>query len=1500
VKKKKAKRTLLQRVVNVFLYIGIGVLVILLLGFGFSQTSTFRNYLKNLIVEKVNLSTPGELKIGELDGTLFTSILLKNTVFTLGKDTILNSEYISVKTSPLHLLFKTIYFRDIGIKNASINLTEDENGELNISKLFKSSSPPDTTPFPFAIKAENLQLTGVNFSLMKEGIHDYSTNSDTLNLSDLKLKNISLGLSCEADMEKKNYALTIDKLSAETNIKNFDLKNVRGNFLLNRNGIAVEDFYLQTSNSELKLNSTFTNYDIFKKNSELSNAKTDLNISSDSVAFSDISTFVPKIKFLNGKVRSEIKFSGKFSDIKLQTLKLDYDSTRLYAHGSIKNLENPKEMFINTDFYDSYIKFSDIKKIMPSLNIADYKDIKTIYFDSLSYKGTPLNFDAKAFLRSPFGRINITSNFDFVPKVAKYKILFSTDSLNMQPFAGLQSSLNFHGFVQGQGFNLNQLSDTLKLSGKALNVNNYKIDSLDLTASARTKILNYEFALASDTSKASFNGDIDFSKNQLPVYSLEGKVNKLNLAPILKKNNYNSDLNFEVKLNGSSFDSDSLNLGLGFYVFNSVFNKEPIDSLKALLTLAFNKQNVKLINLSSNILDINITGDTFSKEVINLLRDEVLITSSSVKERMSKVFPSAFAGAENEIGKTKIDEIKLENNIYVNYKVKFKNFKLLTLFLNKSHFEIDGDLDGKINTNPDSINLSVTSSIPYIKYWNDSTVFFLSNLEIKSNFAKSLGTESFNDISLGLNTNCDQIFVGKYINNAALSFELNNGKSKLNLSGEYEDNTSLHLAGESEIGQDSIKLNLDTLEFAYKKLFLSNKEPIIADISESKVNFENFNLSNGKASLEIAGDLLKSGNQKLTLKINNLSGDVLSEDLLGMRAINALYANINFQVVVTGNYPNPVINSNLNIADITFKNKQLGNLVSSFSINNDLLETDLKFIEKGNSPDKPSLIIKGDVPVKLSKRDTTDLDAKQINLTINANHFNLEAFGNTLPYLSELKGELSANLKVIGTGKQFNPAGTLAIRNVSFIFTKNDLKYKGFLKAELEPNLLKLDTLLIANADPGMPAYRKLTLWGTADMNNLDIISSSFEANGNLQVLGFNSRSVSPSVYGQLVLATNGNLQFKMNKNGAFLEAPITVAETNLIFSPSQKAYSSNLNNYIYKFASDTSQNNGESFENLIKMSKANENNNKSGIPKINFNYRVKVNVRSGAKVVFILSKELNQSLTAILSGNFEYSNINGKTNFGGKLDLLDGSNLDFFKTFSAEGSVRFENELDNPYMDITATYTNYFYPATTEANGTGSSSESQSSSSKSGSTNEELVAVKIKLQGPLKDLSKNFIQNKQNVTIYVGENNINNNIPSPVYNDAPLTNAIVFIALGKFPNTESGTSQGPLESTSNSLAGSLLGGFLNSYLGDYVRSVQLRKVGNTTKINLSGKVKEFRYSIGGSTDVFSDLSQTNIKIEYPITNSLLIRLERKESIGEFSTNNEMIDELGLKYKFEF
>ena len=110
-------------------------------------------------------------------------------------------------------------------------------------------------------------------------------------------------------------------------------------------------------------------------------------------------------------------------------------------------------------------------------------------------------------------------------------------------------------------------------------------------------------------------------------------------------------------------------------------------------------------------------------------------------------------------------------------------------------------------------------------------------------------------------------------------------------------------------------------------------------------------------------------------------------------------------------------------------------------------------------------------------------------------------------------------------------------------------------------------------------------------------------------------------------------------------------------------------------------------------------------------------------------------------------------------------------------------------------------------------------------------------------------------------------------------------------------------ENAAFSLLGSQLTSYLNSALGGLISNIKLNKYSgrDSYKLLFSGKYNNIRYSFGGSfgqTD-YLQLSKADIKVEYLFNPNFLIRLEQKSPIIE-TTTEERVQELALKYKFEF
>src|SRR5690606_33398198 len=223
----------------------------------------------------------------------------KNTTLsTLENDTIVTAGKIELRTSPLKILFKNIYVRKFELKDARIKLIEEEDGQLNLIKMFPSSDEPEDTSsseFPFTIEVADLALTNVDLSIQrfdKIGSTEYYPN---INTTDLRINDLNLSLNAFADLNKYNYRLTINNFSFAPNFNVFQLKSFSGTFLLTPNLAGVNKFRMETDESEIEINAAISGLDFLNNFSTQALAEAPFRVTLDAkkINFADISTFVP-------------------------------------------------------------------------------------------------------------------------------------------------------------------------------------------------------------------------------------------------------------------------------------------------------------------------------------------------------------------------------------------------------------------------------------------------------------------------------------------------------------------------------------------------------------------------------------------------------------------------------------------------------------------------------------------------------------------------------------------------------------------------------------------------------------------------------------------------------------------------------------------------------------------------------------------------------------------------------------------------------------------------------------------------------------------------------------------------------------------------------------------------------------------------------------------------------------------------------------------------------
>ena len=409
----KKKRTLFHRIVNIFLYSVIGLFILILLIFSASQTSTFREYLRKTVIEQANKNLNGTLYIGKIDGTIFSSLILRNTVLNMGKDTLLNAGKIELRTSPLQLLLKKIKIRKLEIAQADFALIADSTGRLNLSGLTRpSSSDTSKSTFPFKIEITNFSLININFSLQRFDFAGSKAFYDILNMNDLRLHNINASLSAFADFDNKEYELDLKELSLTPNINNFTLEKLSGQFAVNKKELFANNLKIKTSNSEI-LMKIKASHNIFDSKADFARAKLDLNISSDKFNFQDVSPFSPSLNLFKESLAIKIKCEGTLKDLAINQIDIKFLKTHLETKGIIKNLNHPKEMYISAKFKDTYINQPDVNKLIPSLNMPVYEKLGLLRLDTLTFSGHPLNFKTSVSLKTDKGRLLVDADLNF-------------------------------------------------------------------------------------------------------------------------------------------------------------------------------------------------------------------------------------------------------------------------------------------------------------------------------------------------------------------------------------------------------------------------------------------------------------------------------------------------------------------------------------------------------------------------------------------------------------------------------------------------------------------------------------------------------------------------------------------------------------------------------------------------------------------------------------------------------------------------------------------------------------------------------------------------------------------------------------------------------------------------------------------------------------------------------------------------------------------------------
>jgi hypothetical protein len=1478
--------------VNGFIYFGIGVIAALLMLFAFSQTSTFRDWLREKVVTTVNGSINGELSIESIDGTVFTALILNNTALLQRQDTLLFAEKIELRTSPLKILFKTIYIRKIGLTNSDIYFLKDNSGELNISKLLKPSGEEEigdsvSSEFTFKIGIADLSLNNVNFNLQSIENKNSTEVYDNLNTDDLRLKNINLSLNAFADLSGKEIQLSINGFSAKSNLRGFEVKNLTGDFLINNDEVIVSELNLKTQRSNISLNVSAKDFPVLGGEIQIKKVPLRLELNANEFNFDDLTIFVPATDILQGSIKTNIRTRGSLNELNILNLDIVLNETRLRGKGNVKNVTDGDRMLIDVNFLESYIKPADPDSLLRAIDIPVYAEYGSLKFDTLYFKGEPLKFNAGVNVATSRGEFDAIVSMDLTQKDMVYDISLNTQGLDLSPLINLPTSLYSHIIVKGKGTSPDSMNNHISVIGNWSEIQNQKYQKLIFNLTASRGDLNYDLLFKSDTTTGDVFGNINFTDLFNPAYDINASLRNFNIANLIPGSELETDLNINIAADGNHFDPDSIELFAVFALDSSTVGDIELSNKKVIVDLRNDHQGSRVINVVSNLADITLSGQFSILDIGSLIAAEVNLITDFIDHGIEKINPS-----EIDVSYDQSEQLYLpEHMVDINYSIEFKDFELLSLLLGSIDMEIDGDISGFIKRNGDSLLVSALLDVNYFKYLEADELYFISGMKLSAEVINDFSVKFPSSFTSNIDLSVHDLFLNEKIHNVDFTAAIDHRNVTLDLSGRLDNYLTTQLNGSIVLNDNITSLLLDSLFITYNNFDLRNKNNINITYSNEQFKFNEFTMTHNPGDIELNGLFSFTNDQNLSLHINNLSGKDVSNDVFNMPSETGFNSNIDLKAFWQGTAASPLLNMNLNVDDISINKRKIGTLITSLNYDNSGLDVNLNFLDTTYNIKNPKLKIEGLLPIDLSlQQSELNEYGKKLNLSLEANDFELITLSGLIPLIKELRGELIGEINIDGTMEDLNLSGSAVIHDVSFTSNLNNIKYEAFTSVLIEGDEIIIDSLYIKNTK-GTIGGGTIVGGGKITHKNLEVGEMIFSANGKLKVLAKESRAAIPTMYGDLSITTQGDIVYSYDDNENSLSAAILINKgANVTIAPARSGFSSSSDGFIYKYKiySSTYDDNAL-IDSLIVLSDliSKHEEPKPSRPN-NLNLQIKIGIEDEAKIVFVLSPEFKQNLTAYLGGNFEYKIVNNNPVTRGELNLLAGSKLEFIKPFDASGSVKFFDEINNPYLDVTATYQDYYL----------------TSDSVGVTSGEKEVEIRIRLEGPLSDINKNFSQQEGNVYVYIRDNNLGD-----YQLDATKTpsDAIMFIIVGKFTDDATNQDRNVAASTAASFAGSLVGSYLNQQFGNYIRSVRFQQVGSETKFSLMGKADistlEFRYEFGGTSQVFQDLTRANVKIETsPITSlrNLVLRFQRRDPLQGSSTYGEMINEFGVKYRFDF
>jgi hypothetical protein len=1301
------------------------LLIILLVSV--SQTSLFRNFLKSYIVNTLNeefLKKQSSLSVGELDGNLFSEVILKDAVLKVKDDNMFKFDIIRINYDIFGLINKSINAELIEINNPSINFLRvlDNKGDsvYNFVYLFSSEDTAKTEEeFDWSINIKRLRIDNLNFLMLSNKPQNLPVNelnigkSNNFNTDNLKITNFNF--ETKAEYNKNIIKLWINYLGFNTNF-GFDLKGLSGDFYISPNRTEINKLNIETYKSWLQMEYVFIDkLDLMNVEGLESFKGKDLrlNLIAKNFNFDDLKAFLPAVEFLDNDVYFQLTAKGKFDDILVEKCFLKTKNSNIGFNGRLVNLIAPEKLWLDVKSTEFTIDPNDTKIYTPGLPIPDYSHVGTVY-GYVTYRGEPLNFETTFDIQSTCG--NAKGFFSLDLNTPNYKYSTNTEFTNgnigkVLKQKDLESNLNGKIEAYGSGFSLGSINTTLKYE-----LINSKIYEQNINKSSGViNISGYniepDISFSSGGLDAAVKGNINIRDFNSPVYSLKGNIRNLDVSQFTKKASDKSNLTFEFDINGKGISLDKLEGEYKINLANSYYGN--YDFLATPIDLRISAAgNNNFISLSSNLVDFKAKGNFNIAEISDVIISNIIMIQNEISKKfaLDTLLP---------IANTKV----FTNKMDFTYEIITKEPEAISKTFMLSDIYFDTKINGRI---VNSSNGFEGNTIVMLKnfYYKD-TVIYLENTQAEF-------THFNNYNNYGFKTNGDfssfnstiNLNIGKFRNN---SLTLDSVKTNLVLSNEIQNITFsakqdttvyAYLNGLIDLSKDSVVLDISRLDIDYNKLNIQNNENLIVtykpNAEDKYINFNNFILKSDIFKIHSYGKISFNNESDFTTDITNIDIPNLITYLYNPKSVYETNDSRKYKSPVQGKIRrvslyfkgtpiDPFLSMEMNTGIIRYDNIKVGRVDAFVDYSNQNLNTDILI---SNAQSKGSLRLSGDIPFSnpLQVPDSAayaDILSKPLDLNLEAKNFQINFFSKVIPNFTELRGFLDGKINASGTVAEPILSGNADITRGRMFFTWNGLYYRFEANLKTDKSDLVVERFSIYN---DRDKVRHIDIFGKINFAGLSINDIDLTTSGDMYFLDGSSIQNRFGFYGEM-LGGIGNppIRIKGNLRDLLVSGQLVIKDAKIFFpSISSLAYDIYSDDFTYRIITDES---GTKYLDTVITVKQDEL--ASLDPFLRYNYILEQREPTVADYItydldILLEKNIlvninmnnltREELNGEFQGNLKFDNKTPDKRFQlfGRLNIVGDSYYRFYKNFSIKDSyLEFFGDYNDPVLNIKAEYKN-------------------------------------------------------------------------------------------------------------------------------------------------------------------------------------------------------------------